>query len=153
MSHTLADQALSPISAMSNNSLSSLIETRSNDADAPKSSSVKTCEIMSRKKFKEEKADSEHEWNTLPDSVIGTLIYFLLVEHDSVHFNICETVWILILVGFPVYFTYLIQIIILYQLWSSLPSLGDPISSGFCTNDYQLNLVALAFFFVQVLHI
>ena len=144
-SFNIDQRSSSPISAISNTSNENINNELSSDSLIEKSA-----EKLSRKKYKKEKEESEHEWNTLPDSVIGTLIYFLLVEHDGPDFNIWETVWILILVGFPVYFTYLIQVVILYELWTSLPSLGDPINSGFCTNDYQLNLVALAFFFVQV---
>ena len=61
--------------------------------------------------------DSGHIWDNLPDSVIGTMIYFILVEHNEQVFNPGSTLYYTAMVGFPVYFTFLLQADIVYELY------------------------------------
>ncbi len=61
--------------------------------------------------------ESGHVWDTLPDSVIGTLIYFILVEDNNASLRPLETLYYIFLVGVPVYFTFFLQADIVYELY------------------------------------
>ena len=71
--------------------------------------------------FEAIKAESRKCWLNLPDSVNGTLIYFLLVENNTRVFSLWEFVQCLIYVGFPVFFTFYLQGLLLYTLWLNVP--------------------------------
>jgi hypothetical protein len=102
-----------------------------------------------REEFDELK-ETQTCWVQLPDSVIGTLIYFLLVEHNDARFRVFDNLWCLVIIGFPVYLTYFFQWTILYQLWITLPALGDVVNSGLCTVDLQIELAASSVFFIFI---
>ena len=61
--------------------------------------------------------ESGHIWDTLPDSVIGTLIYFIMVEHNVENFDALNILYYIAMVGVPVYFTFLLQADIVYELY------------------------------------
>ena len=66
--------------------------------------------------------ESGHIWDTLPDSVIGTLIYFIMVEYNEEVFDVTNTLYYIVMVGVPVYFTFLLQADIVYELYLYLGS-------------------------------
>ena len=103
---------------------------------------------MSSKEYEAYKEKSGHMWATLPDSVIGTLIYFLMVEHNDKEFDFLVVLKCLLLIGFPVYFTYLIQGVIVYSLWNYLPNFSD--DNSLCDNDIKLELAVIAVFFIYL---
>jgi hypothetical protein len=59
-------------------------------------------------------------WLTLPPSVISTMIYFVMVEHNHTNLNWCDLFKALILIGFPTYMVYVIQIIMLIGLYEAI---------------------------------
>ena len=67
-------------------------------------------------KYKEE---SKKRWATLPDSVIGTLLYFLKIEQNTPNFDVFSTLKAIILIGFPTYVTYCVQFLFVYGLYMS----------------------------------
>lgn len=71
------------------------------------------------------KSESKKCWLNLPDSVNGTLIYFLLVENNTRIFSLWEFVQCLIYVGFPVFFTFYLQGLLLYTLWLNVPPYSE----------------------------
>ena len=79
-------------------------------------------QVHSMISFEAIKSESKKSWVNLPDSVNGTLIYFLLVENNTRTFSLWEFVQCLIYVGFPVFFTFYLQGLLLYTLWIGLPS-------------------------------
>ena len=89
---------------------------------------------------------SGHIWNTLPDSVIGTLIYFLLIEHNLSTFDVIETLKNLFCVGFPVYFTFFLQINILYELYLFLDHTDAHLS--YCSSSFTLLVSIISVFYI-----
>jgi hypothetical protein len=79
-------------------------------------------QIIHVKQFDKHKEHSKKDWVTLPSSVNGTLIYFLLVENNSKDFTLFQFLQSLFYVGFPVYFTFYLQALLLYTLWVNVPS-------------------------------
>ena len=71
--------------------------------------------------------DNEFRWVTLPGSVNGTLIYFLLVENNGPVFKPLQFLEGLFYVGFPVYFTFYVQALFLLALWSTIPAFATDI--------------------------
>ena len=67
---------------------------------------------------------SDLEWVQLPNSVNGTLIYFLMVELNHPNFDVEEFFESLFFVGFPVFFTFVVQGLLLYNLWLYTPNLA-----------------------------
>lgn len=59
-------------------------------------------------------------WDTLPSSVIGTLLYFLMVEQNSPNFDIYYSVKAAVLVGFSTYMCYFLQYVMIVGLWESV---------------------------------
>jgi hypothetical protein len=115
------------------------------------SEAVYKTKTLTHEQYEELKERTGTIWKQLPDSVIGTLIYFLLVENNEKAFRICETLRCLVLIGFPVYYIYIIQFNILYELWRSLPALGDIENSGLCVNNVAIELAAISVFFIFIL--
>ena len=74
-------------------------------------------EKHSKHSFESLVQQSGHIWDGLPDSVIGTLIYFILVEHNVEGFESLSTLYYIAMVGIPVYFTFLLQADIVYELY------------------------------------
>ena len=62
----------------------------------------------------------EQAWDTLPSSVIGTLLYFLLVEQNSTNFDLYFSMKSVILIGFSTYMSYFLQYVMIIGLWSSV---------------------------------
>ena len=96
--------------------------------------------------FEELVAESGHLWQTLPDSVIGTLIYFLLVEHNDDGFDFLEVLKCMSCVGFPVYFTFFLQGCILYELYLFLDYTNAHLS--YCKSNITLLLAIVSVFYI-----
>ena len=62
----------------------------------------------------------EQAWDTLPSSVIGTLLYFLLVEQNSPNFDLYFSMKSVILIGFSTYMCYFLQYVMIIGLWNSV---------------------------------
>lgn len=89
---------------------------------APLKSHGLLSQIHSRSSFEAIKIESKKSWITLPASVNGTLIYFLVVENNTRTFSLWEFFQCLVYVGFPVYFTFYLQALLLWTLWVNVPS-------------------------------
>jgi len=85
-------------------------------------------------------------WVHLPDSVIATLIYFLLVENNEYDFQIFEVLRGMLFVGFPVYFTFFLQATYVYELWLFIPNFSD--DDKLCQLDWELEIAAISVFFI-----
>ena len=79
-------------------------------------------EVLHVKQLDKKKQEKKKHWASLPDSVNGTLIYFLMVENNHKEFSAFQFVQSLFYVGFPVYFTFYLQALLLYTLWINVPS-------------------------------
>ena len=77
-------------------------------------------ETHTKHTFTELLDNSTNIWHSLPDSVIGTLIYFILVEHNVSDLRTWETLYYVFTVGLPVYFTFFLQADIVYELYQFL---------------------------------
>ena len=79
-------------------------------------------EIHTKDSFEELRLETKKAWITLPSSVNATLIYFLLVENNNPEFNVYEYLHSIFFVGFPVYFTFYLQYLLLWAIWSNVPA-------------------------------
>jgi len=103
-------------------------------------------EYHSKASFENLKEESGLLWVHLPDSVIGTLIYFILCEHNEKNFEYIEVLKILFLIGFPVYFTFFLQAVYVLELYKFLPNFAD--DNSLCKTDIQLEIAAISVFFI-----
>ena len=56
----------------------------------------------------------------MPSSVIGTLLYFILVEQNSPNFDIYFSLKSAVLIGFSTYMCYFLQYVMIIGLWKSV---------------------------------
>ena len=80
--------------------------------------------ILHKDKVEEYMDTTNLEWVELPNSVNGTLIYFILVELNHPNFDVEEFFESLFFVGFPVFFTFVVQGLLLYNLWLAVPDMA-----------------------------
>lgn len=92
-----------------------------------------------------EKLASKHVWKSLPDSVNGTLLYFLLVEQNTETFEIGEFVQLIFLMGLPVYLSFYFQATLIYWVADVTPPL---LESAFCDTDTWLQHAIIAVFLI-----
>jgi hypothetical protein len=78
--------------------------------------------VHSNRSFEFLKQETKKSWITLPSSVNGTLIYFLLVENNREEFVLWDFIQCLLFVGFPVFFTFYLQALLLFAIWLNVPS-------------------------------
>ena len=98
------------------------------------------------------KDDSKRVWTILPESVIGTLIYFLMVEQNSPHLDLYLTLKAVILIGFPTYMIYGIQFCMLLGLWNSVYGDGAAaITSSVCGIDAYLLVSAITVYWISMI--
>lgn len=102
-------------------------------------------QIKLPEEYELEKLSSKHVWKTLPDSVNGTLLYFLLVEQNTEEFNVGEFFQLIFLAGLPVYLSFYFQIILIYWVMEVTPPL---LNSAFCTTDTLLQHAIIAVFLI-----
>ena len=92
------------------------------------------------------KSESKKCWLNLPDSVNGTLIYFLLVENNTRVFSAWEFIQCLIYVGFPVFFTFYLQGLLLYFLWLNVPPYQE--SDTLCPTSTYVQQAVISIFII-----
>jgi hypothetical protein len=84
--------------------------------------------LIKNEEFEETKNQSKHVWSSLPDSINGTLIYFMLVEHNSKTFNLSDfgnVIGWLFTLGLPVYFSFYIQALLIYWIYQISPEFEE----------------------------
>lgn len=84
------------------------------------------------------------EWVQLPNSVNGTLIYFLMVELNHPNFDVEEFLESLFFVGFPVFFTFFVQGLLLYNLSLNVPNMAT--DANVCVTGPQVQQAVLGVF-------
>jgi len=90
--------------------------------------------------------ESKKTWISLPDSVNGTLIYFLLVENNGRSLSLWEFFQGLIYIGFPVFFTFYLQALLLFTLWSFIPSFSD--DDNLCATNCFVQQAVISIFLI-----
>ena len=101
--------------------------------------------LHTREEFDDTKHLSQHVWSSLPDSINGTLIYFLLVEQNRKYFDIGEFAQCIFFTGIPVYLVFYIQALLIYWIWVISP---DFESSPICQTDPYLEHAVICIFFI-----
>jgi len=104
-------------------------------------------ESVSSNDFEVMSAANGHLWLKLPESINGTLLYFLLVEMNSPLFDIWGFFEALIVVGTPVYITYAFQLIFVVCLWQALFNV-EGTYDDICTLNPALVITAVAVFLI-----
>jgi hypothetical protein len=113
---------------------------------------------ISRAEYETSQEESEMIWAPLPQTLICTLLYFLLVEQNSPSFDIFATLKAIIIIGLPGYLVYAFQFTVLSWLRSevflshdesTLPSQSGSddstlLSRNVCEGDPSLLLSVLA---------
>jgi len=104
-------------------------------------------------RFQEE---SEKNWEPLPQTLVCTLLYFLLVEQNSPSFDIFATLKAIIIIGLPSFITYCLQFLVLWWVRSEANLLTDDnedtlFDENLCKNDPSLLVAILGvFWYVMV---
>jgi hypothetical protein len=98
--------------------------------------------------FENIKADNPYEWISLPQSVIGTLLYFLLVEQNYATFDLYYTSKASFLIGLPVYLTFIMQFLFIRGLWSSVFIATNFTDS--CNIDITLLIAAVSVYLINM---
>lgn len=104
--------------------------------------------IYPSKKLEKMKGEQKHDytWISLPGSVNGTLIYFLLVENNGPIFRPRQFLEGLFYVGFPVYFTFYIQGLLLLTLWQNIPAFAT--DANICGTSVPVQQAVIAVFLI-----
>ena len=89
---------------------------------------------------------SPNKWDSLPESVISTVIYFCLVEHNEPQFKFHEVLRILFQVGFPVYMVFSLQYVFILELYKFLPNFAD--DNNLCQKPVLLEISAISVFLI-----
>ena len=105
----------------------------------------KSAELLKNHEFDATKSQSQHVWSSLPDSINGTLIYFMLVEHNAKTFPVFDILRWLITLGLPVYFSFYMQGLLIYWIYTISP---DFIDSPLCGTDAYLQHAVICIFFI-----
>ena len=105
--------------------------------------------IMHGDKFDEYEEATKLEWIELPESVNGTLIYYLMVELNHPEFSVDEFFAGLFYVGFPVYFTFYLQGLLLYSLWLNIPDFAT--DGNICATGALVQHAVLGVFMIFLL--
>ena len=93
-----------------------------------------------------------NQWVKLPESVIGTLIYFMMVEQNSPYFDIVALFKSYFVIGFPTLLCYAFQIIMIRGLWISVYSDGaNAIAESICEVDPHLLIASVGVFVFNML--
>ena len=71
-----------------------------------------------------------------------------MVQHNDKQFEIIEVLKCITIIGFPVYFTYLLQAVYVLALWNFLPNFDD--DNSLCKTDIKLELAAISVFFIYL---
>ena len=105
----------------------------------------KASEILASHQFHGLKKETNCAWRKLPDSINGTLIYFLLVEHNAKNFPVFEIVCWMFSLGLPVYLSFYIQSLFIYWIYQVSPDYDE---SPLCSQDSYLQHAVICIFFI-----
>lgn len=98
------------------------------------------------------KDDSGKSWETLPSSVIGTLLYFIMVEQNSPNFDIYFSLKCAVLIGFSTYMCYFLQYIMIIGLWKSVFGAGsEAIWEGICGISPLMLTAAICVYWISMI--
>lgn len=90
--------------------------------------------------------EGKKSWIKLPESVNGTLIYFLLVENNSQTLEPVDFLKSLFFVGTPVFVTFYLQVLFLYTIWLSVPEFQtDP---NICGTSGYVQMAVMGIFMI-----
>lgn len=100
------------------------------------------------------KEESNHPWVNLPESVMGTLVYFMMVEQNAPHFDTIAFFKAYLVIGFPTILCYFFQIVMIRGLY--LAVYGDNaqqniISDFICEIDSCLLFSAIGVYFISMI--
>jgi hypothetical protein len=90
--------------------------------------------LHTKNSFEELKNASEKCWLKLPGSVNGTLIYFLLCENNNEVLDYFDLAQSLFHVGIPVFYTFYLQFLLLYTIYTSVPNFAED-TTVLCSTD------------------
>ena len=108
-------------------------------------SKKKASEILLSRQFHGLKKETNCAWRKLPDSINGTLIYFLLVEHNAKDFPIIDIICWMFTLGLPVYLSFYIQALFIYWIYVKSPDYDD---SHLCSQNGYLQHAVVCIFFI-----
>lgn len=104
--------------------------------------------------YEEIKKTSGHPWVNLPESVMGTLVYFMMVEQNAPHFDLVAFMKAYLVIGFPTILCYFFQIVMIRGLY--LAVYGDDaeqniISDFICEIDSALLFSAIGVYVISMI--
>lgn len=110
-------------------------------------------EIIGADNYEDFKNESESVWISLPHSVIGTLIYFVLVEQNSPFFKPLHVLKAYLVIGLPTLLCYMFQIVMIMELWNSVygENGANGIADGICAVDPLLLVASVGVFIFNML--
>jgi len=100
------------------------------------------------------KDESGHPWVTLPQSVMGTLVYFMMVEQNAPHFDLSAFLKAYLVIGFPTILCYFFQIIMIRGLYLAVYGDGadeNIISDFICQIDSALLFSAIGVYVISMI--
>lgn len=104
--------------------------------------------------YEEIKSRSGHPWQNLPESVMGTLVYFMMVEQNAPHFDLLAFTKAYLVIGFPTILCYFFQIIMIRGLYLAVygeDSQEDIISDFICQIDSRLLFSAIGVYVISMI--
>ena len=106
--------------------------------------------IHTKNSFEDYKNSTERSWIKLPDSVNGTLIYFMMVENNSTDVEIWDLIQCFMHVGGPVFYTFYLQFLLLFTVWGSIPNFSEGTGNNIiCVEtDYHVQWAVIAIFMI-----
>jgi hypothetical protein len=98
------------------------------------------------------KEKSGQAWDTLPTSVIGTLLYFIMVEQNSPNFDLYFSLKACIFIGFSTYMCYFLQYVMIIGLWNSVfgPE-AEEIWKGICGISPLMLTAAICVYWISMI--
>jgi len=106
--------------------------------------------IHTKNSFEDYRNETAKSWIKLPDSVNGTLIYFLLVENNNIDIEMWDLVKCFIHVGGPVWYTFYMQFLLLFTVYGSIPNFSEHYGNNIiCVEtDYHVQWAVIAIFMI-----
>lgn len=105
----------------------------------------KASELLGSHQYHGLKKEANCAWKNLPDSINGTLIYFLLVEHNAKSFPVFDIISWMFTLGLPVYLSFYIQALFIYWIYQVSPDYDE---SPLCSQDCYLQHAVICIFFI-----
>lgn len=108
--------------------------------------------------YEEVKNKSGHPWLNLPESVMGTLVYFMLVEQNGPHMHFLSFCKAYLVIGFPTVLCYFFQFVMIRGLWLAVYGDGGSddasaniIADFICTIDSNLLFSAVGVYIISMI--